>query len=92
MNLGLKEFEEKKVDKSLITFQDMKLMVKELSSLIPVEILNRYGSVMKGREDIIFAGAFILYKFMEIFGIEKIAVSTRGIRYGAIVNYLRKTN
>lgn len=92
MKLGLKEFEEKKVDKSLITFQDMKLIVKELTSLKPTEILDRYGLVMKGREDIIFAGAFILYKFMEIFGIEKIAVSTRGIRYGAIVNYLRNTN
>jgi len=92
MKLGLKEFEEKNVDKSLITFRDMKLIIKELSSLRPSEILNRYGTVMKGREDIIFAGAFILYKFMEIFGIENVAVSTRGIRYGAIVNYLKNTN
>ncbi|MCW8802828.1 MAG: rod shape-determining protein [Ignavibacteriaceae bacterium] len=92
MKLGLKEFEEKKVDKSLISFQDTKLIIKELSSLKPAEILDRYGLVMKGREDIIFAGALILYKFMEKFGIEKVAVSTRGIRYGAIVNYLKNTN
>jgi exopolyphosphatase/guanosine-5'-triphosphate,3'-diphosphate pyrophosphatase len=92
MKLGLKEFEEKKVDKSLIFFQDIELIIKELSSLKPAEILDRYGLVMKGREDIIFAGSFILYKFMDIFGIEKVTVSTRGIRYGAIVHYLKNTN
>ena len=47
---------------------------------------------MHGREDIIFAGAFILYQFMEHFGIENVAVSTRGIRYGAIVKYLTELN
>jgi exopolyphosphatase/guanosine-5'-triphosphate,3'-diphosphate pyrophosphatase len=92
MKLGLKEFEEKMVHKSSITLHDMKSIVKELSSLKTADILNTYGPVMKGREDIIFAGAFILYKFMEIFGIENAAVSTRGIRYGAIVNYLRNVN
>ncbi|MDZ7623992.1 MAG: hypothetical protein U5J96_06035 [Ignavibacteriaceae bacterium] len=88
MKLGLKEFEENKVDKSRITIQDMRNIIGELSSLTASEILVRYGPVMKGREDIIFAGAFILYQFMEYFGIDNVIVSTRGIRYGAIVKYL----
>jgi exopolyphosphatase/guanosine-5'-triphosphate,3'-diphosphate pyrophosphatase len=92
MKSGFKEFEETKVDKSIITIQDMNNIIGELSSLTPVEILERYGPVMHGREDIIFAGAFILYQFMEHFGIENVAVSTRGIRYGAIVKYLTKLN
>ncbi len=88
MKLGLKEFEEKKVEKSRITIQDMRNIIGELSSITASEILDRYGPVMKGREDIIFSGAFILYQFMEYFGIDNIIVSTRGIRYGAIVKYL----
>ena len=88
MKLGLKEFEENKVDKSSITIQDMRNIIGELSSLTASEILDRYGPVMKGREDIIFAGAFILFQLMEYFGLDNIIISTRGIRYGAIVKYL----
>jgi len=92
MKSGLKEFEEERVDKSIITIEDMKNIIGELFPLTPAEILERYGPVMRGREDIIFAGAFILYQFMEHFGIENVAVSTRGIRYGAIVKYLTELN
>jgi len=88
MKLGLKNFEENIVDKRSITVQDLRNIIGELSSLTASEILDRYGPVMKGREDIIFAGSFILYQFMEYYGIGNIIVSTRGIRYGAIVKYL----
>jgi exopolyphosphatase/guanosine-5'-triphosphate,3'-diphosphate pyrophosphatase len=88
MQSGLKEFEEERVDKSIITIEDMKNIIGELFPLTPAQILERYGPVMRGRQDIIFAGAFILYQFMVHFGIENVAVSTRGIRYGAIVKYL----
>jgi exopolyphosphatase/guanosine-5'-triphosphate,3'-diphosphate pyrophosphatase len=92
MKLGLKEFDEEKVDKSIISFQNMKNIIAELSSITPTEILSKYGPVMKGREDIIFAGAFILYNFLEFFGLDEFTVSTRGIRYGAIVKYLDSLN
>jgi exopolyphosphatase / guanosine-5'-triphosphate,3'-diphosphate pyrophosphatase len=88
MKLGLKEFEEGLVDRSPISIQDMKTIIDELSFLKTNEILKKYGPVMKGREDIIFAGALILFQFMKHFSLEKIKVSTRGIRYGAIVKYL----
>lgn len=91
MNLRLKEFEEQKVEKSSITLQDIRNIIDELSSLTTTEILDKYGPVMQGREDIIFAGAIILYQFMELFGIENILVSTRGIRYGTIVKYLESS-
>jgi exopolyphosphatase/guanosine-5'-triphosphate,3'-diphosphate pyrophosphatase len=92
MKLGLKEFEEKKVAKHIISIQDMKNIIGELSSVTATEILDKFGSVMNGREDIIFAGAFILQQFMEHFGIDHVIVSTRGIRYGAIVKYLESSN
>jgi len=70
----------------------MEKIIAELVNLTHPDIIYRYGSIMVGREDIIFAGAYILFQFMETFNIQNIQVSTRGIRYGAIVNYIRKIN
>jgi exopolyphosphatase/guanosine-5'-triphosphate,3'-diphosphate pyrophosphatase len=92
MNLGFKEFNEDKVTNTIITFQDLKKLIAELGHLTPLEITDKYGSVMVGREDIIFAGAYILFLFMESLRIENIKVSTRGIRYGAIVYFLNDAN
>lgn len=86
---GLKEFQEDKVDNSLITINEIENIIKNLMQLHPQEILDKYGSVMRGREDIIFAGAFILYEFMKFLGIKKVRVSTRGVRYGAIIKYIQ---
>ena len=92
MQLGLKEFDEEKVDNSSLSLHNLNKMLEQLSKLKPSEILQQYGSVMEGREDIIFAGVYILYRFMEYFGAENILVSTRGIRYGAIVKHLLNLN
>jgi exopolyphosphatase/guanosine-5'-triphosphate,3'-diphosphate pyrophosphatase len=89
MILGLKEFDEDEVNNSVLTIQDMRKINEDLNYLGTSEILDKYGSVMVGREDIIFAGAYILLQFMESFRIENIKVSTRGIRYGAVVKYLQ---
>lgn len=91
MKLELKEFDEKKVDKLILSIHDMRSIIEELRSLTVTEILVKYGSIMNGREDIIFAGAFILQQFMEHFTIDRVIVGTRGIRYGAIVKYLESS-
>jgi exopolyphosphatase/pppGpp-phosphohydrolase len=70
----------------------MRNIIGELISLTATEILDKFGPVMKGREDIIFTGAVILQQFIEHFGIDHIIVSTRGIRYGAIAKYLEGSN
>jgi exopolyphosphatase/guanosine-5'-triphosphate,3'-diphosphate pyrophosphatase len=89
---GLKEFDEDKVDQSSITARELGEIIEELKSLSSGEILEQFGSVMKGREDIILAGALILYEFMSFSLKEKVIVSTRGIRYGAIVKFLTDRN
>ncbi|NWG27773.1 MAG: hypothetical protein HXY48_04480 [Ignavibacteriaceae bacterium] len=92
MKSGLREFQEDKVDNSVITIREIEHIIKVLMQLNPAEILNKFGPVMLGREDIIFAGAFILYQFMKYFGIKNVIVSTRGIRYGAIIKYIKSSN
>ena len=45
-----------------------------------------YKTVVKGREDLILAGALILLNIMRLLKLDNIKVSTRGIRYGVIIN------
>ena len=88
MKLGLTEFSEEKIENSNLSITDMNKIVNELSKLSASENLDTYGKLLQGREDIIFAGAFILYQFMDYFDIDTVNISTRGIRYGAIQKYL----
>jgi len=90
MNLGIKKFEEDKIENSTMTIEEIKNLIANLSKLTSLEILEQYGSVMKGREDIILAGAIILSEILELLNVKKLLVSSRGIRYGAIVKYLDK--
>jgi exopolyphosphatase/pppGpp-phosphohydrolase len=89
MILGLKEFNEVEINNFEIKLDMIKNLFDEIIHLTDSEILNKYGQIMKGREDIIQSGLFILYKIMDTFGFNKVKVNTRGIRYGAIINHFR---
>jgi len=86
---GLKEFEEVKIDGNILTAVDLQKLISEINILLPEQIKINYGNVLSGREDIILGGALILNKIMEIIDLDNVMVSSRGIRYGAIVNYLK---
>lgn len=86
---GLKEFEEAEIDGSDLTAADLQNLVSEINILQPDQIKKTFGNVINGREDIILGGALILKKLMEIIDLDKVMVSSRGIRYGAIINYLK---
>ena len=88
MNLGLKAFDEQKVEKSTIIISEINNLINASCTLTSKEILAKYGPVMNGREDIIFAGIIILSEIMNVLEIPKVIVSSRGIRYGAIVKKL----
>ena len=88
MNMGMNEFNEDKIEMSKLSIQDIEGIINELKILTCVQIYEKYGSIMNGREDIILAGSIILFKIMKYFGIDKLNVSSRGIRYGAIVKNL----
>lgn len=87
---NLKQYIEEKVEGSIINAFELKGLTEQLKFLTPLQIKERYGEVMQGREDIILAGAFILLKIMELLKLNEVIVSSRGIRYGAIAYYLKK--
>ncbi len=86
----LSEFNEEAIEGSFLAFHDLETLIKELSLLRKNEILSKYKSVVKGREDVLLAGTIILYKIMHLLKLDKIMVSTKGIRYGAVLEYLVK--
>ena len=86
MCFGLKEFSEAKVENSLLHINELEKLICNISKSTSEEILEKYGNVVNGREDIILAGAIILLTLMKIFHLDSIKVSSRGIRYGAVLN------
>ena len=92
MSKGLKEYNNFIVESSNLTRTELLNLVVKISKLSSIQIKETYGNVMRGREDIILAGAFILLNIMELLDLKEIMVSSRGIRYGAIVNYMNDSN
>ncbi len=85
---NLHEYDEVKVEASELTFEDILRMKTELQKIPDYKMKELYGSVVEGREDVLFAGILILEAIMKIKKIDKIFVSGRGLRYGIIINYL----
>lgn len=82
---GLKKFDAEIIERSTITLNELNDLNNKLEKLNSEKILTYYGNVLKGREDIIFGGALILSEIMNLTGMQKLTVSSKGIRYGAVV-------
>lgn len=88
MQLGIKDFDENKIEGFELTYENIIGLNKKMMEMSPEEILNRYGSIVEGREDIILTGSVILETLMELLSLEFVYVSARGLRHGLIYNYL----
>jgi len=90
INLSLNSFDEEKIDGSILTKVELKKHIKKLSSMSSEEILKSNSSVVKGREDVLLAGTLILFHLLEINNLNELIVNSRGIRYGAAIDYAIK--
>jgi len=86
---GIKKYNDSIVEGGILEYEEIERIIEELKILNPEEIKNRYGKVMRGREDIILGGTIILLNIMKLLNLSEVIVSSRGIRYGAIVSFLR---
>ena len=89
MSLEIEEYNEEKIEGYVLKFDNIYRIKKYIRSLPSAEILNNYKSVVKGREDLILAGDIILLKIMDLLKINNVRVSTKGIRYGAIIKEIK---
>lgn len=85
---NIKTYEDSKVEGSLLTQNNLKSLYDKLSSIPGDVIKQKYGHVVEGREDILFAGLLILDHVRELLNTDIIHVSSRGLRYGNIINYI----
>ncbi len=92
LKLNLDHYEESIIEGSDLTKDEVNDFISELSILSPSEILGKYKAVVQGREDVLLCGTIILHTIMEILNLDSVTVSTKGIRYGAIVNFLLENN
>lgn len=88
INQNLTEYDEDLIEGAVLTVDEISLLSNELAKYSPEEILKKYGGIVKGREDILLTGTIILQTIANNFDVREILVSGRGIRYGAIVDYL----
>ena len=86
MYLGLKDFDESKIQKLRLKLDDIKGLLKKM--MVPIEVRQNMAGLHPKRADIIVAATYILIGAMEFFNIPEIVVSTKGIRYGIIKELL----
>lgn len=85
---NIKIYNEKLVDNSILTINDIEKIITKISLMSSSEIKREFGQVVEGREDVLLAGSLILSSFMKILKLEKIIVSNKGLRYGLIIDFI----
>jgi exopolyphosphatase / guanosine-5'-triphosphate,3'-diphosphate pyrophosphatase len=89
---GLSAYNEDEIEGSVLIQADVYRLIKELSLLSSRQIKEKYIQIVSGREDVLLAGTIILNKIMKILKLTKVIVSTKGIRYGAIADFIKTNN
>lgn len=84
-------YNESLIEGEVLTAEDIMDFNQKLSSMKANEILNNYKSVVSGREDVLLAGSVILSEIMNYLRVKEVTVSTKGVRYGAIYDYISKS-
>lgn len=87
---GLKTYDDNLVNNTILTYDQIKIMISTISLMSTDEIKQSYGEVVEGRADLLLSGALILEHVMNCLKIKKIRVSSRGLRYGVIYDYINQ--
>jgi exopolyphosphatase/guanosine-5'-triphosphate,3'-diphosphate pyrophosphatase len=82
-HLEMRAFDAARLDACVLTRGDIHRMVEELKWRT-VEERALLPGIAKGREDVLLAGALILWRAMEILNFSETQISTRGLRFGAM--------
>ncbi len=85
------EYNEQVIEGSILKIDTLKELIARFSGLTVEEIRKQYPMIARGREDVILAGTIILLELLNKLRISEVMVSTKGIRYGAVYNYLNQT-
>ncbi len=87
---GIRIYDEKLVDNSTLTTSEIQYILDQLKKIDKLKVSLKYGEVVNGREELMLAGTIILQIIMQKLKLENITVSSKGLRYGAVIDYLIK--
>lgn len=85
---NLSVYDESLIENEILEIKEIKNFVSELSVLSSNQIKKTYKSVVEGREDVLLAGTILLFEIMKHIKAERVIVSSRGVRYGAVYDFL----
>jgi len=85
---GIKDYDEKIIENFSLKLNVLKETENLLANMTSTEIKNTFGKIVEGREDLLSTGVIILRSLMELFEINEIIVSGKGLRFGTIIQYL----
>jgi exopolyphosphatase/guanosine-5'-triphosphate,3'-diphosphate pyrophosphatase len=80
-HLELRQFDPKRIDACVLTRGDVHRQVEELKWRTHEE-RGQLPGIERGREDVLLAGALVLWRSMELLGFPEVRISTRGLRFG----------
>ncbi len=83
-HLGLEKFNAARIDQVSLSVQDIHHLVLELKKR-SVQQRCQLAGVEEKRADVLLAGAMILWRAMECLQFPNCRISTRGIRFGAVL-------
>ena len=90
IKLGMKDkYLESEIEGSEISIDDINRFINVGSKLGGEDLIHRYGSILKGRADLLFYGSLILKTAMEKLNTDRVKVSGRGVRYGVLIKELK---
>jgi len=84
-HLRLREFDAAEVEKVQLTSVDLHRMVEELKRMTVSERRDQVGIEPK-RADVLLAGAMIMWRIMEKLKFQTCNISSRGLRYGVLMD------
>ena len=91
LHAGISDYDESRVEASVLSYDDIAALKRYLAGFSPAELLNKHPNILRDRQDLILSGTSILFIIMELLKIDKVIVSTKGVRYGALIKYLNLT-
>jgi exopolyphosphatase / guanosine-5'-triphosphate,3'-diphosphate pyrophosphatase len=88
MKFQLDIFDREKINASVLTREELRLERERLWGM-PLEERRKLSGLPPNRADVILIGAAVFEALLEAFGFEEMRVSTRGLRYAALINDLK---
>ncbi|OFZ80116.1 MAG: hypothetical protein A2583_16205 [Bdellovibrionales bacterium RIFOXYD1_FULL_53_11] len=82
-HLRLPRYDAARIDEAVLTRGDVHRMTEELK-MLPAEKRLELPGMQRGREDVLLAGALILWRAMELLDFSTCLVSSRGLRFGVL--------